>query len=632
MFREATDDVDSIHLTFEGAKIFVQFEKKAEDEAMSMASHLEGTHGNRNLITGSVGSEVFVSVKLRQRTGGNRAPKMYVYQEEVAEQKFTEWRSAVENSREGDVSQLVKQAEGPGPEIKEIVFDEVPHISSPNSFWVHHGDKVVENLDRLQEILSSVVDSLEAVASPAAVVKGGFYIAPFADQGEEEPCLYRARVTCLRGERPTVFFIDYGNSTTLSFKELLIISPQLIHKHPDLVNIPGQALECRLAQLQPSTIRNSKGLWDEEVVARFKDLLDRAASEGRIGAKIFSVLDSGSSHGGAVAALETLMVKIDGKTEDVRTLLIAEHLAEAAPESYLSKQDRHERKTHRAQGRVAMRDLRSRYNPRASQLRPVKDSSKLSVKVEGMSGPFSPLEHKVQCLHRHGCMKTVTIDSESVNAVLLDQFPGERYDHYMVAANVRMSPGGQSLQLHSTSWMPGKMGLGALATMIFSPTVEMRTNHDRTRITGCLSGLGPRTHWDKPDEQVTMAEKTEAYYPEHDIETRFDVNISNEDVNTVNKVRHWLNQSLARTEDGIMALTQVQTLDRSQKKIKTHLEELFKRQRFLQEKEPMPQGREYRWNMMEKEHRLGVKLTGTIGQQSDIFKMTEVVFKSVVLV
>ena len=194
----------------------------------------------------------------------------------------------MENSRGGDVSQLVKQAEGPGPEIKEIVFDDVPHISSPNSFWVHHGDKVVENLDRLQEILSSVVDSLEAVASPAAVVKGGFYIAPFADQGEEEPCLYRARVTCLRGERPTVFFIDYGNSTTLSFKELLIISPQLIHKHPDLVNIPGQALECRLAQLQPSTIRNSKGLWDEEVVARFKDLLDRAASEGRIGAKIFS--------------------------------------------------------------------------------------------------------------------------------------------------------------------------------------------------------------------------------------------------------------------------------------------------------------------------------------------------------
>ena len=622
MFREATVDVDSIHLTFEGARIFVEFDKRA-DEAMSMASHMEGQE-NRNL-TGIISSEVYVSVKMRQRTGANKAPKMFVYQEEVADQKFKEWRSAVENSLGGDATQLVQQAVGPGPDVKEIVFDEVTHISSPTAFWVHCGDKVEENLDRLQEILSSVVDSLEGVASPNDVVRGGFYIAPFADEEEEEPCLYRARVTCLRGDIATLFFIDYGNSTTLHFKELRIISPQLIQEHPDMVNIPGQALECRLAQLQPSSIRNSKGLWDEEVVARFTDLVTRGGAEGRLTAKIFSVLDSGSSHGGAVAALETLMVKIDGKMEDVRTLLIAEHLADSAPESYLSKQDKHERKIHRAQGRAPRMDLRARYNPSATQLRPVKDFTKLSVKVDGMSGPFSPLEHKVQCLHRHGCMKTVAIDSESVNAVLLDQFPGERYDHYMVAASVRMSPGGQSLQLHSTSWLSGRMGLGALATMIFSPRVEMRANQDRTRITGCLSGLGPRTHWDKPDEQVTMAERTEAYYPEHDIETRFDVNITNEDVNTVNKIRHWMNHSLARTEDGIMALTQVQTLDKSQKRIKEHLEELFRRQRFFQDKEPMPQGREYRWNMVEKQNRLGVKCTGNIGQQNDIFKMTEVV-------
>ena len=622
-------DVDSIHLTFEGARIFVEFDKK--DEAMSMANHMEeGANGGRESrnLTGNVGSEVYVSVKMRQRTGANKAPKMFVYQEEVAEQKFKEWKSAVKNSLEGDATQLVQQAEGPGPDIKEIVFDAFDiHISSPSAFWVHHGDKVEENLDRLQEILSSVVNSLEAVASPDAVVRGGFYIAPFADEGEEEPCLYRARVTCLRGAFATVFFIDYGNSAILHFKDLRIISPQLIHEHPDMMNIPGQALECRLAQLQPSSIRNSKGLWDEEVVARFRDLVTRGGAEARLTAKIFSVLHSGSNHGGAVAALETLMVKIDGKVVDVRKILIDEHLAESAPESYLSKQNKHERKTHRAQRRAPRRDLRAKYNPSATQLRPVKDSTKLSVKVDGMTGPFSPLEHKVQCLHRHGCMKTVTIDSESVNAVLLDQFPGERYDHYMVAASVRMSPGGQSLQLHSTSWMSGRMGLGALATMIFSPRVEMRANQDRTRITGCLSGLGPRTHWDKSDEQVTMAERTESYYPEHDIETRFDVNITNEDVNTVNKIRHWMNQSLARTDDGMMALTQVQTLDKSQKRIKEHLEELFTRPRFLQDKEPMPQGREYRWNMVDKQHRLGVKCSGNIGQEKDIFKMTEVVLK-----
>ena len=106
-----------------------------------------------------------------------------------------------------------------------------------------------------------------------------------------------------------------------------------------------------------------------------------------------------------------------------------------------------------------------------------------------------------------------------------------------------------------------------------------------------------------------MVERTENYYPEYDVETRFDVN-NNEDVNTVNKIRHWTNQSLAKTEDGVMGLTQVQTLDKS-----------FTRTRIPHDKEPMPQGREYRWNMVDKQHRLGVKISGNINLDNQIFKM-----------
>merc|ERR1719494_634956 len=82
-----------------------------------------------------------------------------------------------------------------------------------------------------------------------------------------------------------------------------------------------------------------------------------------------------------------------------------------------------------------------------------------------------------------------------------------------------------------------------------------------------------------------------------------------------------MNQSLAKTEDGVMALTQ--TLDKSQKRIKEHLEELFTRTRFLQDKEPMPQGREYRWNMVDKQHRLGVKISDNINLDNQIFKMID---------
>ena len=108
-----------------------------------------------------------------------------------------------------------------------------------------------------------------------------------------------------------------------------------------------------------------------------------------------------------------------------------------------------------------------------------------------------------------------------------------------------------------------------------------------------------------------MVERTENYYPEYDVETRFDVN-NNEDVNTVNKIRHWTNQSLAKTEDRVMGLTQVQTLDKS-----------FTRTRIPQDKEPMPQGREYRWNMVDKQHRLGVKISGNINLDNQIFKMID---------
>ena len=96
MFKEATLDVENIRLTFEGARIFVEFDKRAEDDVMNTISFMEGASGGRvdRNLTGSISSEVYVSVKMRQRTGADKAPKMFVYQEEVAEQKYNEWRTA----------------------------------------------------------------------------------------------------------------------------------------------------------------------------------------------------------------------------------------------------------------------------------------------------------------------------------------------------------------------------------------------------------------------------------------------------------------------------------------------------------------------------------------------------------
>ena len=63
-----------------------------------------------------------------------------------------------------------------------------------------------------------------------------------------------------------------------------------------------------------------------------------------------------------------------------------------------------------------------------------------------LTGPFSPLEHKLCCLHRHGVSKAASPEQNSVNAVLLDA-SGSSFDQLMVAAHVNVSGAGDRLSL-----------------------------------------------------------------------------------------------------------------------------------------------------------------------------------------
>ena len=95
-------------------------------------------------------------------------------------------------------------------------------------------------------------------------------------------------------------------------------------------------------------------------------------------------------------------------------------------------------------------------------------------------------------------------------------------------------------------------------------------------------------------------EKTEAFFPEHDAETRFDVTITNEDLDLVNKIRYWMNVCLSKTEpDQLMRLTQIISLDRAQKGIKEALETLLLSERKVVERERgtvVREGIQVHWN------------------------------------
>ena len=497
-----------------------------------------------------------------------------------AELKLREMDSEVSH----EVKLKVKPMVPPSLATTEITLTPV-NVLSPSCFWTQYGD-----VGELEKTLASCGPTLSNVVKVWELARGEIYLCL-----DKEKQYHRVRLESTASGLATVFLMDYGILTKVEASELLVISKEAMNSFPHLMNIPGLALECRIAGLQPRKTKSCRGLWSSEVVNRFEELLtnNEAKPEGRI----FSVTKCDTGQSKVVVALEELIVQIEGQRRDVKSILLEEHLAEESAEPYNSQKNRKDRENFRDYDVVMQDHLNKQV---------LEDSGELNVGAGvdasitngcrlPLLGPFSPLEHKVVCLHRQGSGKLATVDPESVNSVMLNQAPGDMFDQYMVAAQVGLNPSGETLVLRGTSWLPASPGFGALATMMFSPHVELRTNPPRTQLSGCLSGLGPKATKDKSEELLTKSERHAAFYPEHDVETRFDVEITNEDVNTINKVRYWMNQCLSKTDpDQLVRLGQPAVVRKAQQGVKKCLEELMGRDRLQKEKEPLPSRKEHR--------------------------------------
>ena len=523
---------------------------------------------------------------------------------DIAQEKHKEWEEIVKNANDSRLSSnVVGQVPPPGMNVTSLDIDKVTHISSPSLFWVQTQESSQQGA-RIQEIISQVLKRCSPVLSADHVKIGDLYLAPYKDEEETdaESIFYRAKIINITAARAVeVFFIDYGNVEIIDPENLHVISAPAIKEFPDLVTIPGLALQCCLARVKPNNLRNGKGLWDDQVVTGFRNLVFGHVG-GKIMSRIFSVIKSGSIQSQFVVRLDSLTVRFpDNAAVDVKLQLIKDKLADHAVESYLSQDDHRERMRFAAYSSAMQAHLQSPYTSAAAAPVPqlMEEDRRLQQLTASLQGPFSPLEHRVQAAYRAGAQQLTSVEPESVNSVLLDQSPGQ--DQWLVAAQVTAAPGGERLVARQTSWLPARPGLGPLATMIFSPRVELRTDAhgDRerkaTKITGFIAGLGPKTVWDKPLEQVSRSERTQAYFPDHDMEVMLDVSISNSDINLINKLRYWLNQMLQKTEDGVMSLTQTKSLDSAQKGIKRNLEDLLSRDRLTQEKIGIPSGQQFRY-------------------------------------
>lgn len=115
-----------------------------------------------------------------------------------------------------------------------------------------------------------------------------------------------------------VIFIDYGNTQEVDIVELKYLPESLRMK-------PPQAMECVLANIQPSVMENPRGLWTERANQFVRNKIDGAT----LMAKIYSVVNN-------VVHLEVYKSQYQ-QDVTLNEILIERGFAQPAEESYLSK-------------------------------------------------------------------------------------------------------------------------------------------------------------------------------------------------------------------------------------------------------------------------------------------------------
>lgn len=145
-----------------------------------------------------------------------------------------------------------------------------------------------------------------------------------------------------------------------------------------------------------------------------------------------------------------------------------------------------------------------------------------------LKGPHSPLEMQVYSAVKCGSHRSVNVEWNSVNSVLLDSHPQDVHDRLLVAGTVSTSAETGKLTLRHTTMMPNLRGFPALMALLFGPRAVMHTNKTDSRITSVLCGLG-------------CDENYRPRYDAHDMSFNLDFEFGPDDLLMINEIREYMN-------------------------------------------------------------------------------------------
>ncbi|XP_047033671.1 probable ATP-dependent RNA helicase spindle-E isoform X1 [Helicoverpa zea] len=511
-------------------------------------------NGNENSrdpsIPGQVVLPVYKAIKARQLRIDIRIPLLPLEKAQALANAFAVDKMSL------DLEKVVPRL----PEIDDTHFPlKISQLTSISKFWVQYADEsTATELCAIQTALNTG----PLVAHTAALAPGDLVAAPYTDAGRTEICRVRVRALLPR-DMIEVQYIDYGSAGCVHVCNVRTLPSGACRVAPPL------AMRCRLAALAPSPLLDPHERYTPAATHCFTQL----ARRGRLLAKVYSVV-----HG--VVAIDLLA---EGGQLNVNEELIKRGFAVPCEESYESKMNHdlremaydlnlaQKRAHNREQMELAYYQLNEIEPPRAKDC-----NTDVCLK-----GPHSPLETTVHTMMYASRDIPVRIEWNSVNSVLLDTEPQEKYMRLLVAGDVGCNEGNTRLTLRHTTLMPNIPGLPAILALLFCPVAELRRNAAGTRYVSALCGLG-------------SAECGRPYLPEHDLLVDIDADLTVDDIGLINHIRHLMDYMLYCSDGQDQPVLDPDFPAKAPGVIRQDLMALLKKRRKHRQPECVPQAWEWR--------------------------------------
>ncbi|KAF6209821.1 hypothetical protein GE061_015572 [Apolygus lucorum] len=575
-----------IKVQFDGsAKVYVEFGNSRCKESDVPSADVVFCE---EAVPGRVMKAVYRAIKLRQLNVPMRFPMLPSAEaDRRAQAIFGEAMGANIFSRRNTKNGTVKiktQALGLSRSHIRIL---ILHIVDPSNFYVLLADGQVDDKSMWidGELNNRGEDNVLVHLKDSDIQPDLLCVAPFSSGPHEAYRFYRAKVLQVRNViQVKVFFIDFGNVVEMEKSLIRGYGPELIKK--GVRDEPPLCINCRLAEVQPVAYKQGKAGWCFEAIRTFEtQYLNRYAN-----AKIYSTVND-------IAAVylfsdvDPLVVsrfKLSNESS-FNHHLVVQNYAQFMEEPYLSKENHALREKVMESpdfGRSAYSSV-DEYQDYLDGIEFKSPTEKDTHLKATLQGPKSPLEMSINSITRKCLGKIASIDFNSVNSVLLDNNPMDTSSRLVVAGTVTQNFQGDRLTLRNTTIMPAIRGIVGIMCLVFTPKAELRVDPSKSYVTGALCGLG-------------CDSDGMSYDQENDIEVSFDCKFDMNDIETVNRIRFWMNEIMCGAATSVeQQITSRASAYNAQQKIVKYLLSLFQRPR--DPLCPTTFANSYEWNQIPEE-------------------------------